>query len=132
MRYKLLMTIVSVFLFTGGAIAQFGIPAKEAKKDGWWIKVSTKDPESQRIGFYVGATESSYGLANVWAPGNPAEFDISADLRNSPTLFILAQTTGGQKCAFCLMYKNKGVKYFEFDLEDSYEVKQTDEDDKCK
>jgi hypothetical protein len=59
MRYKLLMTIVSVFLFTGGAIAQFGIPAKEAKKDGWWIKVSTKDPESQRIGFYVGATENS-------------------------------------------------------------------------
>ena len=132
MRFKLLMVIVSVFLFAGSALAQFGVPAKEAKKDGWWIKVSTENPESQMIGFYVGATESSYGLASVWAPGSPAEFDISEDLRNSPTIFVMAQTTSGGKCAFCLMYKDKGVKYFEFDLEESYEVKQSDEDTKCK
>ena len=132
MRYKLLMVMISVFLFIGSALAQFGVPAKEAKKDGWWIKVSTKNPESQMMGLYVGATESSYGLANVWAPGSPAEFDISEEYRNSPTLFILAQTTSGKKCAFCLMYKSKGVKYFEFDLEESFEVKQSDEDEKCK
>jgi hypothetical protein len=28
------------------------------------------------------------------------------------------------------MYKSKGVGYFEFDLEDSGEVKQSDEDDR--
>jgi hypothetical protein len=125
MRYKLLMVTVSVFLFIGSAFAQ------EAKKNGWWIKVSTENPESQRIGFYVGANEKSYGFWNVWNPGRPVEFDISEEYRNSPTLFILAQTTSGQKCGFCLMYKSKGVKYFEFDLEDSQEVKQSDEDKRC-
>jgi hypothetical protein len=126
MRYKLITVFVSVFLFAGSALAQ------EAKKDGWWIKVNTEKPASQMIGFYVGATGSSYGFWNVWNPKRPAEFDISQEYRNSPTLFILAQTTSGQKCGFCLMYKSKGVKYFEFDLEDSQEVKQSDEDRRCK
>ena len=132
MRYKLLMTIVCVSFFFGSALAQFGRIPEEAKKDGWWIKVSTENPESQRIGFYVGASENSYGFWNVWSPGGPAEFDVSEEYRNSPTLFILAQTTSGQKCGFCLMYKSKGVKYFEFDLEESQEVKQSDEDERCK
>lgn len=131
MRYKLLTVIALGFLFFGGALAQFGPPPKEAKKDGWWIKVSTQNPKSQMMGFYVGASENSYGFWNVWNPGSPAEFDVSEEYRNSATLFILAQTTSGQKCGFCLMYKDKGVKYFEFDLEDSHEVKQSDEDEKC-
>jgi hypothetical protein len=126
MRYRLLTVIVTLFILAGSALAQ------EVKKDGWWIRVSTEKPASQRIGLYVGATGSSYGFWNVWNPGRPAEFDISNEYRNSPTLFILAQTTSGQKCGFCLMYKNKGVKYFEFDLEESHEVKQSDEDEKCK
>ena len=132
MRYKVLMVIIAVFLFTGSALAQFGPPTKEATKEGWWIKVNTEDPESQMMGFYVGASESSYGFWTVWNPKSPAEFDVSEEYRNSPTLFILAQTTSGQKCGFCLMYKNKGVKYFEFNLEDSHEVKQSDEDERCK
>lgn len=126
MQYKLLAVIVAVFLFVGGALAQ------EAKKDGWWIKVRTQNPASQMIGFYVGATGNSYGFWNVWNPGSPAEFDVTEEYRNSPTLFVLAQTTSGQKCGFCLMYKTKGVKYFEFDLEDGKEVKQSDEDIKCR
>jgi hypothetical protein len=126
MRYKLLTVIVAAFFFAGSALAQ------EAKKDGWWIKVSTQKPASQMIGFYLGATGSSYGFWNVWNQGSPAEFDISEEYRNSPTLFILAQTTSGQKCGFCLMHKNKGVKYFEFDLEDGQEAKQSDEDTRCK
>jgi hypothetical protein len=83
------------------------------------------------IGFYLGATGSSYGFWSVWNPGRPAEFDVSEEYRNSPTLFILAQTTSGEKCAFCLMYKSKGVRYFEFDLEDGQESKQSDEDKRC-
>lgn len=126
MRFKLLTVLVLVLLFAGSAFAQ------EAKKDGWWIKVSTQKPASQMIGFYVGASANSYGFWNVWNPGSPAEFDISEEYRNSPTLFILAQTTSGQKSAFCLMYKSKGVKYFEFDLEDGQEAKQSDEDKRCK
>jgi hypothetical protein len=115
-----------MFLFAGSALAQ------EAKKDGWWIKVSTEKPASQMIGFYVGETGKSYGFWNVWNPGRPAEFDVSEEYRNSPTLFVLAQTTSGPKCGFCLMHQNKGVKYFEFDLEESHEVKQSDVDERCK
>ena len=132
MRYKLPVVTVFLLLLTGIALAQFAAISPEAKKDGWWIKVSTRDPASQRIGFYMGASESSYGLTNIWSPENPAEFDVSEEYRNSPTLYVLAQTTSGRKCAFCLMYKSKGVKYFEFDLEESGEVKQSDEDAKCK
>jgi hypothetical protein len=45
------------------------------------------------------------------------------DCINSPTLYIPARTTSGRKCGSCLMYKSKGVRYFEFDLENSREVK---------
>jgi hypothetical protein len=130
MRHNLLLLIVVVFLFGCSALAQ---EAKQGpKKDGWWIKVTTQKPESQMMGFYVGATGHSYGFWNVWNPGNPAEFDIPEEYRNSPTLFVLAQTTSGQKCRFCLMYKTKGVKHLEFDLEDGHEAKQSDEDKECK
>ena len=130
MRHNLLLLVFAVFLFGGSALAQ---EAKQGtKKDGWWIKVSTQKPESQMIGFYVGATRGSYGFWNVWNPGSPTEFDVPEEYRNSPTLFVLAQTTSGKKCGFCLMYKSKGVKHFEFDLEDGYEVKQSDEDKECK
>jgi hypothetical protein len=132
MKHNLLLLFLAAFFFTGSAFAQFGAPTKPAKKDGWWIKVSTENPASQHIGFYLGATRGSYGLWNIWNPGSPAEFDVSDEYKNSPTLFILAQSTSGGKNAFCLMYKNKGVKRFEFDLEDGYEVKQTDEDKACK
>jgi hypothetical protein len=132
MRHNLLLLFFAIFLFAGSAFAQFGAPSQPAKKDGWWIKVTTQKPESQMMGFYLGATRASYGLWNIWNPGSPAEFDVSEEFRNSPTLFILAQTTSGQKCGICLMYKSKGVKYIEFDLEDGQEAKQSDEDAKCK
>ncbi len=132
MRYKLIAIFVLFMFCAGSAFAQFGAKPQPAKKEGWWIKVSTDKPASQMMGFYLGATRASYGLWNIWNPGMPAEFDVSAEFLNSPTLFILAQTTSGQKCAFCVMYKNKGVKYFEFDLEDGLEMKQTDEDKRCK
>jgi hypothetical protein len=128
MRYKLL--IVAMFLFSGSVFAQLA-KQEVAKKDGWWVKVSTQKPASQMIGFYLGATRASYGLWSIYNPGGPAEFDVSEEFRNSPTLFILAQTTSGQKSGFCLMYKSKGIKYVEFDLEDSYAAKQSDEDKKC-
>ena len=132
MRYRLFAAIATLFLLAGIAAAQFGPISGEAKKDGWWIRISTQKPASQMIGFYLGATEESYGFWNVWNPGSPAEFDVSEEYRNSPTLFVMAQTTSGRKCGFCLMYKSKGVSYFEFDLEDSREVKQSDQDERCR
>ena len=130
MRYKIFIVLAVMLLFAGSALTQQ--PKQELKKDGWWIKVRTENPASQMIGFYLGATENSYGFWNVWAPGSPAEMDISAEYRNSPTLFVLAQTSSGQKCGFCMMYKDKGVKFVEFDLEDGAVIKQSDEDKRCR
>ena len=125
MRNILRIAAVCMLVFAGSAFAQ------EAKKDGWWIKVRTQKPESQTIGFYAGESSHSYGFFTRWNKGAPVEFDISADYRNAPTLFILAQTTDGRKAGFCLMYKSKGVRYFEFDLEERQESKQSDEDKRC-
>jgi len=126
MRHNLLIAIVSVFLFGAGTFAQ------EAKKDGWWIKANPQKQESPMMIFYVGSSSHSYGFWRVWNPGDPAEFDVPEEYRNVPTLYILAQTTSGQKCRFCAMYKAKGVKHFEYDLELGQEAKQSDEDKRCK
>ena len=126
MRNVLRIAVVCVFLFAGSAFAQ------EAKKDGWWIKADTQKPASQMMGFYVGASSHSYGFWKRWNQGDPPEFDVSEEFRNSPTIYILAQTTSGQKSGFCLMYKSRGVKHVVFDLEQDHEAKQTDEDKECK
>jgi len=125
MRYSLRLALVCVFLFAGSAFAQ------EAKKDGWWIKAIPKNPESQMMAFYAGETSHSYGFWRVWNPGDPIEFDVPEEFRNGKSFYILAQTTTGRKCGFCLMYKSKGVKRIEFDLEQDHEAKQSDEDKAC-
>jgi hypothetical protein len=126
MRYKLLIVFASIFLLSGIVYAQ------EAKKDGWWIKVIPQKPEPEMIVFYIGPNSHSYGVWKFWSPGQPVEFDVSDEHRNREKLFIKAQTTSGVKCRFCMMYKNKGVKHFEFDIEEDFEANQTDEDKKCK
>jgi hypothetical protein len=133
MRYNLLIVAVSLFLLAGSSFGQgFGAKQEPPKKDGWWIRVDTKNPASGMMGFYLGKTNHSYGLWSIWNPGSPAEFDVSDEFKNSPTVYILAQTTSGVKCGFCIMYKNKGVKHVVFELEQDHDAKQSDEDKECK
>ncbi len=132
MRNRLLVLAASIFLFAGTMFAQQAKPAQEAKKDGWWIKAIVDKPASKAMGFYVGTTDNSYRFWRVWSPGNPTEFDVPEEFKNGETLYILAQTTSGQKCAICVMYKSKGVKYLEFDLEEDYLANQSEEDKRCK
>ena len=131
MRHKLLIAVASVFLFAGAAFAQ-GAKTQEAKKDGWWIKADTQNQKAPMMAFYAGSSSQSYGFWRVWSPKDPAEFDVPMENRNGPTFYILAQTSSGQKCRLCLMYKSKGVKQLEFDLEQDYEAKQSEEDARCK
>ena len=130
MRYNLLIAVIAVLIFACSSLAQQA--NQVAKKDGWWLKADTQNPASQSMGFYVGATGHSYGFWKRWNPGNPVEFDISDEFKDSPTLYILAQTTSGQKCGFSIMYKSKCVKHIVFDLEQDHQAKQTDEDKECK
>ncbi len=127
MRYRLLTAIASVLLFAAVCFAQEA--KQEAKKDGWWIKAG---PQKSQMVFYVGTTSNSYTFWRVWNPGEPVEFDVPDEFKNGPTLYILAQSTSGQKCGFCMMYKDKGVKHIEYELEADHQAKQTDEDQKCK
>jgi hypothetical protein len=122
-----------MFLFAGSSLGQgFGAKPGPPKKDGWWIKVDTQNPASGMMGFYLGATNRSYGLWTIWNPGSPAEFDVSDEFKSSPTIYILAQTTSGVKCGFHIMYKNKCVKHLVFELEEDHQAKQSDEDKECK
>jgi hypothetical protein len=125
MRHNLRIILVCVFLFAGTAFAQ------EAKKDGWWIKAIAKNPESGMMVYYAGETSHSYGFWKAWNPGEPTDFDVPEEFRNGKTFYVLAQTTSGRKCGFCLMYKSKGVKRIEFELEQDHEAKQSDEDKNC-
>jgi hypothetical protein len=124
MRYKLLTAIVLLFFLGGSAFAQ------EVKKDGWWIKATAQKPEM--MVFYAGSNSGSFSFWRVWNPGDPVEFDVPIENRTGATIFIKAQTTSGKKCQICLMYKSKGVKHFEFNLEEDHEAKQSDEDKLCK
>jgi hypothetical protein len=130
MRYKLLIVAASVFLFACAASAQEA-KKQEAKKDGWWIKADPQNQKAPMMAFYAGANSQSYGFWRAWNPGQPAEFDVPQEYRNGPTFYILAQTSSGQKCRLCVMYKSKGVKQLEFDLEQDYEAKQSEEDKRC-
>ena len=129
MRYILPVVIVAGLLLSGIAFAQ---QPTEAKKDGWWINAGIQKKNPQMLIFYVGSSSGSYGFWRVWNPGDPAEFDIPDEYRNVPMLFIKAQTTSGVQCRFCVMYKSKGVRQFEYDLEEDREMKQSDEDKRCK
>jgi hypothetical protein len=130
MRYSRLILILAMFLFVGNTYAQFGPKPKEAKKDGWWIK-ATDVKQKGMMAFYVGETGSSYGFWTTWSPGDPAEFDVPEEFRNGNTVYILAQTTSGEKSQFCIMHKSKGVKFIEYDLEADYMAKQSEQDKKC-
>jgi hypothetical protein len=119
-----------MFLFVSGAFAQFGggPSPKEAKKDGWWIKAE----KDARPVIYIGESSHSFTLWKMGMPGDPEEYDVPAEFRNTPTIYILAQTPAGIKTRFNLMYKSKCVTHFDFDLEESHESKQSDEDKDCK
>jgi hypothetical protein len=126
MRCKLIVAFFTLVL-AGGVCAQ-----EAAKKSGWWIKVNAPAKDAPSLVFYAGSNDHSYGFWKVWNSGDPAEFDIPEEYRSVPLLYIKAQTTSGLKCRLCVMYKTKGVKHFEYDLEEDHEMKQSDEDKTCK
>jgi hypothetical protein len=128
-RNILFVFIAVAFLLGGIAFTQ---QPDAAKKDGWWINASIQKQNPQMMVFYVGSGSGSYGFWKVWNPGDPVEFDIPDEYRNVPKLYIKAQTTSGLKCRFCVMFKTKGTRHFEYDLEEDHEMKQSDEDKLCR
>jgi len=102
-------------------------PAIVATKDGWWIKVRKDKQLASAITLFVG-TNSDFITMN-WSSGEPLEFDVAEKFRQHDPLYIKAQSNG--RSWFCLMYKNEGVKHFEFDNNDAHDSSEANRDELC-
>lgn len=102
-------------------------------KTGWWIRIDTQKTMASTISFQAGMTRADRRNWRIWTAGEPAEFDLPADLRNLPKLHLRGITDPKSKDAvFCVFYQNHGVEHFEFDgdKDDNMESKHSDND--CK
>src|SRR3954465_2313251 len=84
-------------------------------KAGWWIRVDTEKTVASSISFQAGMTRADRHDWRTWMAGEPAEFDLPADLRILPKLHIRAKTDPSNKHAsFCVFYQDHGVSRFHF------------------
>lgn len=105
--------------------------ATGAAKDGWWIKIRKEKQESPTITFFIGSNNHTVESWKTWNSGDPLEFDVPDKFKNINPLYIKAQSSGGRNSWFCMMYKDAGVKHFDFDDDEDHEEKQTDRDGEC-
>ncbi|PSL36095.1 hypothetical protein [Chitinophaga ginsengisoli] len=105
----------------------------QARKAGWWIKVNTSKTEASQIVFEIGTDDDNRQFWRKWNSGDPAEFDVPIEYTNVTELYIHASSNpGGKNSWFCMMYKENGVKHFDFDDDEDHQEKQTGHDDECK
>ena len=131
-KRQLVSSAIVVALF--GAFASVGASSvhAQAKKTGWWIRVNTTRMGASSISFRIGTSKHDGRNWRGWRPGHRVEFDVPADLRNAPELFLRAVTEPHDKKAqFCVFYRDHGVEHFEFDGDEEHRMKQTDSDDEC-
>jgi hypothetical protein len=101
-------------------------------KTGWWIRVDTQKTVASSISLQAGMTRADRHDWRTWMVGEPAEFDLPADLRNLPKLHIRAKTDPGNKhAAFCVFYQNHGVSHFHFDGDKDDNMKSTHTEKDC-
>jgi len=79
MRYKLLSVIFCMF-FSAQRVGQMPRKSRRRRTAGG----SSQSGGDPNIGFYLGATSNSYGFWTVWNPGDPVEFDVSANIATVP------------------------------------------------
>ena len=100
-------------------------------KDGWWVRVSLEKQEAPGIVFLVGSSNHNPKPWRIWNTGQPNEFDVPEPYRNVNPLYIKANSTDGKNSWFCVMYRDRGVKHFDFDDDEDHEMNQGDSDDEC-
>lgn len=116
------------------AAAAMALPpahAAEATKSGWWIKVQRANQESPTITFSIGSNNHTVEAWTTWDSSQPLEFDVPARFQNINPLYIKAQSSGGRNSWFCMMYRDHGVKHFDFDDDEDHEEHQGDSDGEC-
>jgi hypothetical protein len=107
-------------------------PSGAAVKDGWWIKINTGRTDCDSITLQIGPDETQRKFWFDWRRNDAPEFDVPADYRQVFEIYLNATANPkGKHASFCLMYKTRGVKKFEFDNDTNNKEKQTDLDADC-
>lgn len=102
-----------------------------AAKNGWWVRVNTGKQEAPTITFQVGSSNHNSKAWRIWNTGNENEFDVPDEYRNVNPIYIKANSSDGKNSWFCVMYKDHGVKHFDFDDDEDHEMHQDDSDGEC-
>ena len=115
------------------ALAAPASTSAQAAKAGWWIRVDTKKTEADAIGLQVGTSAKERRDWRRWRAKEPAEFDLTADLAQAPELHLRAVAIPDDEDVwFCVYYKGRGVRHFDFDTQLEAALKQSDHDDQCR
>ena len=125
-------TLLSAAIWHTSTSAKAAIPARTALKDGWWIKVRTDRTEATSIDLQIGTKREDRESWCTWRSSDAAEFDMPAKYLQVARIYVQATANPqGKKGWFCLMYKDHGVKHFDFDNRQEEDKNQTDRDGDC-
>jgi hypothetical protein len=104
-----------------------------AIKDGWWIQINTSKTECSQITFAIGTDGDNRRFWTTWNSGDPEEFDVPIEYRQVSDLYIQGTVhPEGKNGWFCMKFKGRGVKHFDFDGDEDHKQNQSDDDDECR
>jgi hypothetical protein len=104
-------------------------------KAGWWIRVHPEKTSATTFWIQIGTTKKDSKMWRTWAPGEPQEFDVPAELLNSARLYIRGTTDPHDRHArFCVFYQDHAVREFHWAGYVDHNLKSSDTDflHKCK
>jgi hypothetical protein len=102
-------------------------------KSGWWIRIDTQKTVASSISFQAGMTRADRMDWRTWTAGEPAEFDLPANLRTLSKLHLhMKAAPKGKKASFCVFFQNHGVEHYEFDGDKDDNLEPADSDNDCK
>ena len=105
----------------------------QVTRTGWWIRINTQKTAAAAISFQVGTTRADRHPWRTWTAGEPEEFDLPIELRNSPKLYLRGVTEPKRKdAAFCVFFGDHGVQHFKFDGDKDENMNPRDSDHDCK
>jgi hypothetical protein len=103
-----------------------------ATKAGWWIKIRTDRTEAASIDFQIGTEREARESWCTWRSSDATEFDVPDKYLQVARIYVSATANPqGKKGWFCLMYKDHGVKHYDFDNRQEEDRSQTDSDGDC-
>jgi hypothetical protein len=102
-------------------------------KAGWWVRVDTKKTEASSVTLQIGTKSDDRRAWRSWHSGDVHEFDVPRDFQSVKELYIQASSNpNGKTTRFCVFYKDKGTKLFDFSGDKDAQMKQADRDGDCK